>query len=224
MKRAITEVDVGRLARDGVLVVTRDMVLTPGARDYASSHQITVRYEDSPPSEAAAPIGEDELVSIIEQIVVEEITKGGSGAPAQPAADPALPGAETAQSIPESAAMDPAGRQEAAGGDFMERILAVRGDDGANRAIVTVIGRDRPGIVSRVSAVVADCGGNLEDITQVVLDKYFSMIFIVNLAGLEPKNLTFRVFKERLQDEAARMGQVQILVMHEDIFKAMHKV
>ena len=108
----------------------------------------------------------------------------------------------------------------------MANVLDVHGrDEGVGpRAIVTVVGADRSGIVARFSAAVAECGGNLEDVSQVIIDKYFSMIFIVNLEGLDEKGITFRVFREKLQDEAARLGGVQVLIMHEDIFKAMHEV
>ena len=93
-----------------------------------------------------------------------------------------------------------------------------------NRAIVTVVGSNRPGVVARISAAVAECGGDLADMSQVIVDRYFSMIFVVNLDGVTAHGISFRVFKERLQDEAARLGQIQVLVMHEDIFRAMHKV
>ena len=213
MKKAITQQDIDKLQTDGELVVTRDMVLTPGAREYATRQGISIRYGNSQPAAPAQPIGEAELARLIEQIVVEEM--GSAGPASAPAAAPAP--------VPEKAAMETAGGAEV-DEQCMQQALSLGRDDTANRAIVTVVGHDRPGVVSRVSAVVAECGGNLEDISQVVLDKYFTMIFIVNLDGLEAQNLSFRLFKEKLQDEAARLGHVQVLVMHEDIFKAMHKV
>ena len=127
--------------------------------------------------------------------------------------------------IPGSAAMDPAVQSNGLG---MDRIQAVLDSpeklSPGPRAIVTAVGANRAGIVARISAAVAECGGDLEDLTQTIIDRYFSLIFVVNLAALEENNISFRVFKEKLQDVAVQVGQVQILVMHEDIFKAMHEV
>jgi ACT domain-containing protein len=216
MRRTVSPEDIDRLAGDGTLVVTRDMVLTPAAREYATKKGLTVTYGD-PPRKAPEPVAEDALARLIEEVVMQEL----GNKPTQP-----LAVAEVAPppSIPGSAAMDPA-VQDGLGADCLQAVLdhPERQTPGP-RAIVTVVGGNRAGIVAQISAAVAECGGDLEDISQTVIDKYFSMIFVVNLAGLETNSISFRVFKERLQDVAARLGQVQVLVMHEDIFKAMHEV
>lgn len=214
MKRAITESDLLQQATNNVFVVTREMVLTPGAREAASRKGITLKYAESGSPAPSAPIDDQELAGIIEKIVLDEIVR--QSPPPERAGPPDSP-------VREQAALDPAVRGEL---DAMGRdaVLNLTPDDPANRAIVTVVGANRPGIIARISAVVSECGGDLADISQVILDKYFSMIVIVNLGGLESRNISFRVFKEKLQDEASRIGQVQVLVMHEDIFRAMHKV
>jgi predicted amino acid-binding ACT domain protein len=58
----------------------------------------------------------------------------------------------------------------------------------------------------------------------VIVGDFFSLIFVVDLTGVEKAGHSFRLFKERLQNEAADIGCVKTLVMHEDIFRAMHKV
>ena len=217
MKKAITELEIQALAKDGELVVTRDMVLTPGAREFASRNGITLRYGDAIPQSVADPISEEQLASIIEQVVLEEVKRSESGSAS----------AESGVAAP---VMVPEGAAQAV---YVDNVLSEDGKQAilncdptttGDRAIVTVIGQNRPGLVAKISAVVADCGGDLADMSQVIIDDYFSMIFIVGLAGLEAQNTSFRVFKEKLQDEAIRLGQVQVLVMHEGIFKAMHKV
>ncbi len=212
MKKAITEAEIKAGATNGTFVVTREMVLTPGARDYASRNSISLQYGIAPPRTAAEPMTDSDISRIIEQIVLAEVSKAGNAPPA-----PALP------PIPEAAAMErhPGQNLDSAG---RNAVLNSYAPDDRARAIVTVVGRNKPGVVARISAVVADCGGDLADINQVIIDQYFSMIFIVGLAGLEERDISFRVFKEKLQDEATRLGQVQVLVMHEGIFKAMHKV
>ena len=227
MKKVITEKDIEAAATDGRLVVTRDIILTPDARAYAQRRGIEVVYGNDKVHNSQ-PVSTDELARLIEDVVVQEMSRRQSEPP--PAPEPS----ETRRSlgeggpeptIRESAARDPsvdAGVDAVA----LANVLDAHGrDEGVGpRAIVTVVGADRSGILARFSAVAAECGGNLEDVSQVIIDKYFSMIFIVNLAGLDEKGITFRVFKEKLQDEAARLGGVQVLIMHEDIFKAMHEV
>lgn len=216
MKRTVSPEDIDRLAVDGALVVTRDMVLTPAAREYATKKGLALTYGD-PPRKTPEPVNEDALARLIEEVVMQEL--GNKATQPAPPATVAPP-----PSIPGSAAMDPA-VQEGLGADCLQAVLdRPEKQSPGPRAIVTVVGGNRPGIVAQISAAVAECGGDLEDITQTVIDKYFSMIFVVNLSGLESNNISFRVFKERLQDVAARVGQVQVLVMHEDIFKAMHEV
>jgi len=98
------------------------------------------------------------------------------------------------------------------------------GDTALSRALVTIVGRNRPGVVAGISSAVAGCGGDLADMNQTIVGDYFSLIFVVDLQGLATKGVSFRVFKEKLLEEEARLGCVKILVMHEGIFSAMHKV
>lgn len=212
MKKTITETDIKAGAANGTFVVTRDMVLTPGAREYASRNSIAVQYGVEPPRTAAEPISDTDIARIVEQIVITEVSKT-SGAPPPPALPP-IP-QEAAMDRQAGLALDDAGRDSVLNSHLAEE---------RNRAIVTVVGQNRPGVVARISATVAECGGDLEDMSQVIIDDYFSMILIVGLEGLEEQGITFRVFKEKLQDDASRLGQTQVLVMHEGIFKAMHKV
>jgi len=218
MKKVVTDADIQEKQRDGVFTVSREMVLTPAAREFANRQGITLEYSRAEPAPPARPVAEAELARIIEQVVIDEVTRASADSAAAPVA-------ATPPAVSAAAAMDPAARAaETMDEERLTHVLALGKETEGNRAIVTVLGMNRPGIVARISAVVAECGGDLADISQVLLDRYFSMIFIVGLDKLEDRNLSFRVFKERLQDEAARIGQLQVLVMHEDIFRAMHKV
>ncbi len=212
MKKAISEADIKSGAENGTFVVTREMVLTPGARDYASRNGISIKYGEDPPSTAAEPMSDGDIARIVEQIVISEVARAKDTPPA-PVAPP----------VSQEAAMDSTGGLPL-GGIGKNVVLNAHGVEEKNRAIVTVVGQNKAGVVARISAVVAECGGDLADMSQVIIDDYFSMIFIVGLEGLEERGISFRVFKEKLQDEATRIGQTQVLVMHEGIFKAMHKV
>lgn len=86
------------------------------------------------------------------------------------------------------------------------------------KAVVTVVGRDRAGIISRVTGLLADEGVNVEDISQTVLQGFFAMIMLVE---------TGEVGVGTLREKAEALGKeidVQISVLHEDIFTAMHRI
>ncbi len=211
MKKAITEADVKEGAKEGTFTVTREMVLTPGAREFASRNSIAILYGEDPPRSAAEPISDNDIARIVEQIVLTEVEKSKN--PPPPVAPPV-----SHEAAVDSSSGHPLSR------DGKNVVLNAHGSEEKNRAIVTVVGQNKAGVVARISAVVAECGGDLADMSQVIIDDYFSMIFIVGLEGLDERGISFRVFKERLQDEATRIGHTQVLVMHEGIFKAMHKV
>lgn len=88
------------------------------------------------------------------------------------------------------------------------------------RAVVTVIGKDKTGIIAKVSTFLAERGVNILDISQTILDEYFAMIMLVDLSGSEAKLAV-------LAEECAEMGEkigMSIHLQHEDIFNAMHSV
>lgn len=88
------------------------------------------------------------------------------------------------------------------------------------RAIVTVIGKDQVGIIARVCALLSGQGVNVLDISQTILQEYFTMIMLVDAAGAK---VPFAELVTLLEEE----GKAQGLVIHaqrEDIFNAMHKI
>lgn len=88
------------------------------------------------------------------------------------------------------------------------------------KAIVTVIGKDKPGIIAKVSAVLADNLVNIEDISQTIMQGNFTMIM---QCDLEKAKLKISELKEVLLKVGEQIG-VSIHVQHEDIFNAMHKI
>ena len=96
----------------------------------------------------------------------------------------------------------------------------IRGDGTAMRAIVTVIGQDRVGIIAGVSHALAEQQVNIMDISQTIMQEYFTMIMLVDL---ERMNVAFAELVASLKQEGERLG-VSIKVQHEDIFKSMHHV
>jgi ACT domain-containing protein len=87
-------------------------------------------------------------------------------------------------------------------------------------AIITVVGTDKVGIISKVSAFLAERDINIEDISQTVLSGNFVMMMMVNL-GSSSKAI------EEVKQALASLGEtlnVSISVMHEKVFSAMHRV
>ena len=88
------------------------------------------------------------------------------------------------------------------------------------RAIVTVIGKDRVGIIADVTALLAQYGVNVLDISQTVLQEYFTMIMLVDAAQC---TVPF-ADPARTLDEAGTQRGLQIRAQREDIFNAMHRI
>ena len=88
------------------------------------------------------------------------------------------------------------------------------------RAVITVIGKDNVGILTKVSAVCTKYNANVIEVTQSVLQDMFAMIMLVDISSL---NKDFSV----LADEMNELGQtlkLSIHTMHEDIFNSMHSI
>ena len=88
------------------------------------------------------------------------------------------------------------------------------------KAIVTVIGRDRVGIIAEVCALLASKGINIEDISQTVLQDYFTMIMMVDVAE---DTMDFDGLRQAL-DEKGKAMNLSIRIQREDIFQAMHRI
>lgn len=89
------------------------------------------------------------------------------------------------------------------------------------KAVITVIGKDKKGIIATVSNACVRFGVNILDISQTVMREYFSMIMLVDLSEME--SVRFRDFSDALGEEC-RAQNVDVRVMHEDIFNAMHRI
>ena len=88
------------------------------------------------------------------------------------------------------------------------------------KAVITVIGKDKVGIIAMASAECSKYGVNIIDISQTVMKDYFAMIMLAELDGL---SVDFSAFSDALKAAGEKSG-VDIRVMHEDIFNTMHKI
>lgn len=90
----------------------------------------------------------------------------------------------------------------------------------SNRVIVTVIGQDQVGIIAAVATILAEARANILDISQSIMEEFFVMIMMVDLAGATE---SFETLKHRLAEKGGSMG-LRIDAQHEDVFKYMHRV
>ncbi|MCD7844135.1 MAG: ACT domain-containing protein [Clostridiales bacterium] len=87
-------------------------------------------------------------------------------------------------------------------------------------AIVTVIGKDRVGIIADVCALLSQQKVNVLDISQTVMQEYFTMIMMVDVTDAE---LPFAELVKLLEEEGKSLN-LTIRAQREDIFNAMHRI
>lgn len=88
------------------------------------------------------------------------------------------------------------------------------------KAIVTVIGKDKTGIIAKVSGLLADNDVNIEDISQTIVQGNFTMIM---LCSIDEKKSGIAELNAKLKNLGDQIG-VSIRIQHEDIFNAMHTI
>ena len=88
------------------------------------------------------------------------------------------------------------------------------------RAVVTVSGKDKKGIIASVSTFLSKHGANIEDISQTIMGEYFAMIMIVDITAVQ---MELADFAKACADLGKQIG-MSVYLQHEDIFNAMHNI
>ena len=88
------------------------------------------------------------------------------------------------------------------------------------RCVISVLGKDRSGIVAAISGVLAEKGGNIADISQTILDDIFSMTMLVNL---DSEIAGFNEVQEALTAVGEKLG-VQVIIQREEVSQAMYSI
>lgn len=89
-----------------------------------------------------------------------------------------------------------------------------------SKIIITIVGKDRVGIVAKTCNYLAENGMNILDITQTILQEYFNMMMIVDISK-SPKS--FDDMAKELEKVGEEIG-VTILCQREEIFTSMHRI
>lgn len=88
------------------------------------------------------------------------------------------------------------------------------------RTVITVVGKDKVGIIAKVCTYLAENNINILDIAQTIVQGFFNMMMIVD-ASDSPKDF------DTIADDLTRIGEeigVIIRAQHEDIFDKMHRI
>lgn len=88
------------------------------------------------------------------------------------------------------------------------------------RAIVTVVGRDRIGIIAGICTLLADKNVNILDISQTILQDNFTMVMVVDTTA---SKVGFDKLISSLNDIGQRL-EINIRIQREEIFNAMHRI
>jgi len=97
--------------------------------------------------------------------------------------------------------------------NFFERGIVMK-------TIITVIGKDKVGIIANVSNILAEENINISDISQTILQEYFTMIMVTQLPA---EGYDISILQSKLNALGAQMA-LDIRVQHEAIFDAMHRI
>ncbi|MGN1412209.1 MAG: ACT domain-containing protein [Oscillospiraceae bacterium] len=86
------------------------------------------------------------------------------------------------------------------------------------KAVITVVGKDKTGILADISTVCSQEKANIIEVTQSVLQDMFCMIMLVDISSAEFDKLSSKL------KEVETKQNLKIHVMHEDIFNSMHRI
>jgi ACT domain-containing protein len=88
------------------------------------------------------------------------------------------------------------------------------------KTVLSVLGKDRKGVVATVATTLYEAGANIDDIQQTLLGDIFSMTMLVTI---DEESCGFNELQERLAADSEKLG-MQIRLQREDVFSFMYKV
>ena len=86
------------------------------------------------------------------------------------------------------------------------------------KAVVTVVGKDKVGIIAKVSTVLYENNINILDISQTIMQDMFTMIMLVEMSGN-----TSGAISEKLDNIARELG-LSIHLQNQELFESMHRI
>ncbi len=90
--------------------------------------------------------------------------------------------------------------------------------DKQENAVLTVVGVNDVGILAKTAACVAEANGNVVQVSQIVMDRFFTMNMLIDITGLKG---SIKELEEALKENLPGM---EVHLMHENIFNSMHRI
>jgi len=103
---------------------------------------------------------------------------------------------------------------------YVEKPKFAQNSMDSGRVIITSYGINRPGVVSKISTILAEANCDIQDITQKILQEFFTMIMIVDISS---SPLSFKELHDKLAKAAEELN-IKIMIQHEDVFRSMHRI
>lgn len=88
------------------------------------------------------------------------------------------------------------------------------------RVVLTIVGKDKVGIIAKVSNTLAECNINIININQNIMQGFFNMVLIADMDGA---SVTLQQAKNKFKALGEEIG-VEIRLQSEEIFTAMHRI
>ena len=89
-----------------------------------------------------------------------------------------------------------------------------------HKVIITVLGKDQVGIIAWISTLLTSHNANILDISQTILQDFFTMIMVVDMSGVK---IDFNELREVLAVEGEQRA-LKVTLQHEDVFQFMHRI
>lgn len=90
----------------------------------------------------------------------------------------------------------------------------------SNRIVITVLGKNRPGIVAGIAGVLGEANVDIRDITQSIIEDIFTMTMLADMGAAD---LDFTELQERLSQAGEGIG-VDVQIQREDVFNFMYRL
>lgn len=89
-----------------------------------------------------------------------------------------------------------------------------------DRIIITAFGKNKPGILAGLTGVLAACNCDILDLSQKILQDFFTIMLLVDIAG---STADFESVKNDVVNRGEELD-LKVIVQHEEIFNAMHRI
>jgi ACT domain-containing protein len=205
MPRVVSHTEIAAVPDGGTLTIDPDTIVTPLAAEEARARGVVIARQNTA---GLAP-------ALVRQVTRSVVDRMGDARP------------EVLEAVV-AEVMQAIGSGEAAadlvevgpGIDYCQACIEQDRARTRHRAVLTTTGRNQKGIVARVTARIADLGGDILDISQTLVGDFFTMIVVIDAATLD---VPFAEFKAAMESEVQQMG-LQAMMMHEDVVNSLHRV